>query len=200
MSEWKLVGKPALIVIHMQYGITHEAGGVASFGHARATRESGIIFRHQSLLKAFRAKQLPVIYINAVTDPKTIFPAYGKFWPTLKTTKANLPNTEDVKVIPELAPLPGEQVLANWPFGMFTGSSLGKILKDERVKTLVLAGVATEMAILAAVLQAADLFYNIIVPSDACTSANLKAHDATLNWIIPPMALVTTTEDLLSHL
>lgn len=200
MSEWELVGKPALILIHMQYGITHEAGGVACFGHAKATRESGIISRHQSLLKAFRAKNLPVIYVNAVTAPNTLFPAYGKFWPTLKTTKANLPGTKDVEVIPELTPLPGEPVLANWPFGMFTGSNLEKILKDKEVETLALAGVATEMAILAAVLQAADLFYNVIVLRDACTSANLKAHDAAMNWIIPPMALVTTTEDLLAHL
>jgi hypothetical protein len=70
MSEWNMVGKPGLILIHMQHAITHEAGRVAFLGHAKATRESGILYRQQALLKAFRAKKLPVIYVNAVTDPK----------------------------------------------------------------------------------------------------------------------------------
>jgi nicotinamidase-related amidase len=200
MSEWKMVGKPALILIHMQHGITHESGGVASFGHAKATRESGIIPRQQALLKAFRSKKLPVIYVNAVTDPKAKLPVYGKFWPAIQKTGANLPGSKDVEVIPELAPLPGEPVLGNFPFGMFTGSNLEKVLRENKVETLVLVGVATDMAVLTAVLQAADLYYNMIVPSDASTSANAKAHDAAMNMMIPAMALVTTTEDVLAHL
>jgi nicotinamidase-related amidase len=200
MNEWKMVGKPALIIIHMQHGITHEAGTVAFLGHAKATRESGIISRQQALLKAFRAKKLPVIYVNAVTDPKRKFPVYGKFWPAIQKTGANLPGTKDVEVIPELAPLPGEPVLSNWVFGIFSNSNLEKVLKDFGVETLVLVGVATDMAVLTAVLQASDLLYNLIVPSDASISANPKAHDAVMNLIITPMALVTTTEDVLAHL
>jgi len=200
MSEWKMVGKPALILIHMQHGITHESGGVASFGHAKATRESGIIPRQQALLKGFRAKKLPVIYVNAVTDTKAVLSPYGKFYPAIKSTGANLPGTKDVEVIPELAPLLGEPVLSNWIFGIFSNSGLEKILKENGVTTLVMVGVATDMAVLTSVLQAADLGYNLIVPSDASTSANPKAHDVAMNMMIPPMALVTTTEDVLAHL
>jgi len=58
MSEWKLVGKPALILIHMQHAITHPEGTLAFLGHAKATRESGIIPRQQALLNAFREKKL----------------------------------------------------------------------------------------------------------------------------------------------
>lgn len=200
MNEWKMVGKPALIIIHMQHGITHEAGTVAFFGHAKATRESGIIPRQQALLKAFRDKKLPVIYVNAVTDPKSKFPVYGKFWPSIQKTGANLPGTKDVEVIPELAPLPEEPVLSNWVFGIFSNSNLEKVLKDFGVETLVLVGVATDMAVLTAVLQASDLLYNLIVPSDASISANPKAHDAAMDLMFPAMALVTTTEDVLAHL
>lgn len=200
MGEWKMVGKPALILIHMQHAITDESGAVAFLGHAKATRESGIILRQQALLKTFRAKKLPVVYVNAVTDPNSVCPAYGKFWSAFKKVKANLPGSKDVEVISELAPLHGEPVLGNWPFGIFTNSNLDKVLKDNKAETLVLAGVATDMAILAAVLQAADLFYNLIVLSDASTSANPKAHDAAMNLMIPAMALVTTTDDILAHL
>ena len=198
-DEWTMVGKPALVFIHMQFGITDERGTVAFLGHAKATRESGIIARQQALLKAFRAKKLPVIFVNAVTDPKTRVPAYGKFWPGIKKTGANLPGSKDVEVIPELAPLPGEPVLGNWAFGMFSNNNLDKVLKDLGVETLVLAGVATDMAVLSAVYQASDLFYNLIVPSDASTSASPKFHEAAIE-MISVMTLVTTTEDVIAHL
>jgi nicotinamidase-related amidase len=200
MSEWKMVGKPALILIHMQHAITDESGAVAFLGHARATRESGIIPRQQALLKAFREKKFPVIYVNAVTDPNTKFPVYGKFWPAIKKTGANLPGSKDIEVISELAPLPGEPVLGNWAFGIFSNNNLEEVLKDLGVETLVLVGVATDMAVLTAVFQASDLFYNLIVPSDACTAANSQAHDVAMNLMIPGMALVTTTEDVIVHL
>jgi nicotinamidase-related amidase len=200
MSEWKMVGKPALILIHMQHAITHEAGRVAFLGHAKATRESGILLHQQALLKAFRAKKLPVIYVNAVTDPKATLSPYGKFYPAIKTSGVNLPGTEDIEVIAEVAPQPGEPVLGNWIFGMFSNSGLEKMLKEKGVTTLVLAGVATDMAVLTSVLQAADLGYNLIVPSDASTSANPKAHDVAMNIMIPAMALVTPTDDIIAHL
>ena len=199
MTEWKLVGKPALILIHMQHAITHPEGTVAFLGHAKATRESGIIPRQQALLNAFREKKLPVIYVNAVTDPKSKFPVYGRFWGGIQKTGANLPGSKDIEVIPELAPLPGEPVLGNWVFGMFTNNNLEQVLKDQGLETLVLVGVATDMAVLAAVFQASDLLYNLIVPSDASTSANPKFHEAAIE-MIDAIALVTTTEDVIAHL
>jgi len=200
MRDWTMIGKPALILIHMQHAITSEAGKLAFLGHAKATRESGIINRQQALLKAFRAKGLPVIYVNAVHKPTSKLPVYGKFWSVMQNMEANLPNSRDIEAIPELAPLPAERVLGNFPFGMFTGSDLDKVLRDEKVETLVLTGVATDMAVLTAVIQAADLYYNIIVPSDASTSASLEAHNAVINLMMPAMALVTPTDDVLAHL
>jgi nicotinamidase-related amidase len=199
-TEWQMAGKPALIIIHMQYGIVNEGGTVAFLGHAKATKESGIIPRQQALLKAFRDKKLPVIYVNAVTDPNSVIPAYGRFWGAFKKVKANMPNTKDVEVIPELAPQPGEPVMANWPFGTFTGNNLDKVLKEMKVETVVLVGVATDMAVLSGVIQASDLLLNVIVPSDASTSASKPAHEAAMNLMIPAMALVTTTDDVLAHL
>jgi len=200
MTEWQLAGKPALILIHMQHGITHEDGGCAPFGHARATRASGVIGRQQALLARFREKGLPVVFINAITGETPRVPSYGRFWPSLQTFGANMPGSKDLEVIPELAPGPEEPVLFNWPFGIFTGTNLQQRLQELKVETLVMVGVATEMAVLASIMQAADLFYSIIVPSDASTSANPTAHDVVMNMVIPPLALATTTDEVLARL
>jgi len=198
MSEWKMVGKPALVLIHMQHGITHPEGKVAFLGHAKATRESGIIGRQQLLLEAFRKKKLPVVFVNAIT-PDTKWPAYGRFWEGIQKHRANLPGTKDLEVIQELAPAPGEPLLFNWPFGIFTGNNLREVLDKLGVETLVLVGVATDMAVLTAVFQASDMLYNVIVPSDTCTSATPKFHEAAIE-MIDAVALVTTTKDVIAHL
>lgn len=51
-----------------------------------------------------------------------------------------------------------------------------------------------------AVIQCADMFYKVIVPSDASIDANLALHDIAMNTVIPAMALVTTTDDVIAHL
>jgi nicotinamidase-related amidase len=201
MSNWEIKGKPALILIHMQNAIASEDGAVAFFGHAKAGKEAGIIPRQQALLKAFRQKKFPVIYVSAVHDPNPTFPAYGKFWESLKSLKGtNLAGSKDTEVIPELAPQPGEPVLGNWPINVFSNSGLGKVLKDSGAETLVLAGLATDIAVFTAAVQSSELGYSVIVPSDASASAKARAHEVVMNDMLPGMALVTTTEDVLAHL
>ena len=205
MSEWQMVGKPALVLIHMQQSITDEQGKVAFLGHAKATTDSGIIPKQQALLKAFRAKGLPVIYVNSV-HPEGAgdkMSPYGKFYGLVKKMDVNLAGSADVEVRSGLEPFPGEPVIGNFMFGIFTGNtggSLKQILDENGVDTLVLAGVATGMAVMTAVIQAADMFYKLIVPSDASTDANQQIHDVAMNMIIPAMALVTSTDDVIAHL
>ena len=200
MSDWKIVGKPALILIHMQHAICDLNGAVARVGHAKAAHESGILPRQQALLSAFREKGLPVIYVNAITDRTKLdcAPVLGRFWSTV-TGGINMPGSKDVEVISEVAPRPDEPVLGNFPFSMFANNDLHERLQEMGVRTLVLAGVATDMAVLASCWQASDLYYNLVVPSDASTGANQPSQDAALK-MINAIAMVTPTDDVIAHL
>lgn len=200
MSDWKIVGKPALIMLHMQYAICDPGGRVAHVGHAKATHESGILPNQQALLKAFRERKLPVIYVNAVTDTSKASqaPVLGRFWPTV-TGGVNLPNTKDIEVIKEVAPAPGELVIGNFPFSMFANNNLDKVLKDLGVQTLVLAGVATDMVVIASAWDASDRYYNLVVPSDASAGANKASCDAALA-MINNIAMVCPTVDVVARL
>jgi len=199
LTDWKIIGKPALVLIHMQHAICDPEGAVARVGHAKAAHESGILPRQQALLSAFRDRNLPVIYVNAVTDTSKLgaAPVLGRFWSTV-TGGINMPHSKDVEVISEVAPRPGEPVIGNFPFSMFANNDLDKMLKDLNVQTLVLAGVATDMAVLASCWQAADLLYNVVVPSDASTGANYASQEAAMK-MIAAIAMVTPTDDVIAH-
>ena len=204
MEDWTMQGKPALILIHMQHAITDPEGRVAHL-HSKATWESGIIPKQQALLKAFREKGLPVVYVNSThpLDAAEKMSPYGRFFNVIRNSRTNEPGTKDVEVLSAVANLPGEPVIGNFMFGIFsgnTGGDLKEILAETGADILVLCGVATGMAVMTGVVQAADMFYKVIVPSDASIDANQQIHDVAMNMIIPAMALVTTTDDVIAHL
>jgi nicotinamidase-related amidase len=188
----------------MQHAITDPEGRVA-FLHAKATWESGIIPRQQALLQAFRERGLPVVYVNSMhpADAAERMSPYGTFYQVIKKNRMNEPGSKDIEVLSAVAPRPGEPVLGNFMFGIFsnnTGADLKQVLEDAGADTLVLCGVATGMAVMTAVIQCADMFYKVIVPSDASIDADQALHDIALSKVIPAMALVTTTDDVIAHL
>jgi nicotinamidase-related amidase len=200
MAEWQMVGKPALLLVHMQQAIVKVGSPLDGLGHSRATAESGIIPRQQALLKAFRDKGLPVVDVNAHTPLDTKYPVYGRFWPFIEKTKVNVLGTRDVEVVEELAPRVGEPLFYNWPFGIFQGNELESYLRDQKIDTIVLVGVATGMAVGTAAFALADRLYNLIVPEDASTDGNQELHESVFKSMIPAIALVTTTDDVIAHL
>jgi nicotinamidase-related amidase len=201
MAEWQLVGKPALVIIHMQNAVIKTPSPFEILGHGRAAYEDGVVDKIQGLVKAFRAKGLPVIFMVACTPPDTKFPAYGMFWMGVKGSNANYKDTWDTQVIEELTPAPGEPVFYNWPFNIFMGGSqVEQYLVEQGIETVVLSGVATGMSVGTAAFALADRFYNLIVPSDTTTDGNKDLHNAIITGMIPAIGLVTTADDVIAHL
>ena len=128
----------------------------------------------QALLKVFRAKKLPVIYVNVnnPVSPADKYPVYGTMCEFMRKQaemrRMGDDNLKRVDVIPELAPLPGEPVLFNWFLGAFTHSGLEETLKACGINTIVFFGMALHVAVFNATVQAVDLSYSVIVPQDAC--------------------------------
>jgi nicotinamidase-related amidase len=212
MSDWKMHGKPALLILHMRPALKEV--------EAEALKKTGIIPRQQALLKAFRSKKLPVIYVNDKPFPLNgdlHFPVYGNLWERFAKTEfishekmtevmpelAPEPFTsseEMTKVMPELAPQPGEPVLLSWPFDPFNESGLDQALKLYGVQTLVMVGFASYGGVYGALQVAADLYYSIIIPKDASAGPSDEANQAFMETIAPMNALVTTTDDVIAHL
>jgi ureidoacrylate peracid hydrolase len=200
MSEWSVAGKAALLVVHMQNAVIKTPSPLEVLGHGKAAYEDGVVANLEELVKAFRDKGLPVIYCVAYTDPDTKFPVYGGFWPGVKESKANYMGTWDVQIIEELAPAQGEPIFYNWPFNVFENTGLDEYLKEQGVDTVVLTGVATGMSVGTAAWAIAERFYNLIVVADASTDANRELHKAVMNWTLPAIGLVTSTDDVIAHL
>jgi nicotinamidase-related amidase len=200
VSDWMMVGKPALLIVHMQNAVVKTPSPLEAMGHGKAAHEEGVIARIQDLVAAFRGRGLPVVYCVAHTPPDTKFAAYGGFWEGSRHLDVNRLGTWDTEIIPELAPAPGEPIFYNWPFNVFEGTGLQEHLKSLRVDTVVLTGVATGMSVGTAAWALAERFYNLVVPADASTDGNSAVHRMVVESILPAIGLVTTTEDVIAHL
>ena len=202
MDEWKMSGKPALVILHMQQGIVGKRCNIP--GLHEEVHKTGIIPRQQALLRAFRDRKLPVIYVSALhvtsqQNPAGVLPAYVEIFRHMEATQ---PSPDNLETIPELAPEPDEPVLINWVIGAFNNSGLEQVLTTHCVETLVLAGCATHIVVYATALQAVDRLYSVIITRDACTSSqsHAKAEEVVLDMMGPTIALVTSTEDVIAHL
>jgi nicotinamidase-related amidase len=194
MKEWNVIGKPALLILHMQQGMLTRGSD-----RRKSVEDSGIIPNQQSLLQTFREKKLPIIFVNVMRRPPVTdnLPIYGRVWVEASSLKVD---PAEMMVIPELTPLPGEPVLINLPVAAFNNSGLENMLRLYRVETLVLAGYATNGVVYGTTVGAADRFFNVIVPRDASTSASAEAHRVVMDIMAPSYALVTTTRDSINHL
>jgi nicotinamidase-related amidase len=74
------------------------------------------------------------------------------------------------EIVPELAPLPGEQRVVKRRFSAFLGTPLDLVLRRLGITTLVLAGTQYPNCIRATAVDALSLDYQVIVVTDACSA------------------------------
>ena len=65
-------------------------------------------------------------------------------------------------------------------FSPFHSTDLQRQLRKRGVDSLVITGAETDMCVLAAVLDAVDLGYRVVIPVDALCSSSDEMHDALL--------------------
>jgi nicotinamidase-related amidase len=122
--------------------------------------------RARELLAFFRQKNLLVVHIQHVaTRPGAIF---------------FQPDTEGVKIHPNVEPLPEEVIFQkNYP-NSFRGTPLLEYLRDQKVDHLVVCGMMTHMCVDATVRAAFDDNFNVTVVHEACATRTLTFQDQTI--------------------
>ena len=215
MREWKMEGKPALVLLHYQEGIIGKGEWIQGwFEPAKeACIKSGMFENTKALLDAFREKNLPVVFVNAIPNPIGKLPKYGYLNDKNREHYCSDPLVENkelaagLAVMPEMERRPNEPVLYNWLLAGFTHS----YLRSQGVETLVLCGFALNSVVYHTAVQATDLWYNCIFPSD--TSAVYMPRKpgekpdidevvtkVFLEEIVPSICLVTPAADVIAHL
>lgn len=180
-------GKTALVLIDLQKGVLsmplqpHDAQAVVDRGVALAQAVA-------------RAGGL-VVNVNVAFAPDLSDRATGR----TDAPAGGAPAADFAALHPAVAALEAVAVTKR-QWGAFHGTALDDLLRRRGVRTVALAGVATNFGVEQTAREAWQHDYSVVVVHDACTSFSPEMHDFALTAILPRIARVRSTDDMLQAL
>jgi len=119
----------------------------------------------------------------------------------LKTKPAFLVSSEIAQIVPPLRPLETEVLIDKITMSAFEGTYLNIALRDLRMQSVAIAGIALEVGIEPTVRHALDLNYIPIVISDLCGSRTEELHRRSIESLQSTgEVFVVSSQDLIPYL
>lgn len=179
----------ALVLIDLQNGI------VAM--DVKPQPSSDVVARSRRLADAFRAAGAPVVLV-------TVGHIDGKdaLAPTLDTPPAAAakPPAGWSDVVAEMNAQPSDLRIMKRQWGAFYGTELDLQLRRRGIRTIVLAGISTNVGVESTARDAFERGYDQVFVTDAMASPAAEAHANTLKYTFPRMGRQRSTEEVLAAL
>ena len=191
----------ALIVIDMQRDFIEDGGFGATLGNDVAPLQA-IVPTTAKLIAAARKAGLPVIHTRECHAPdlSDCPPAKRERGsPSLRIGdpgpmgRVLISGEPGAGIVPKLAPIAGELVLDKPGKGAFYATPLGEHLAELGTKTLIFAGVTTEVCVQTTMREANDRGFECLLAEDATESYFPAFKAATLDMIRAQGAIVGWT-------
>ena len=193
--------RTALVVVHMAKGVAGPVDTPFNRLFRQRAERKGVIGIQVRLLDGFRSAKAKVVYTLVTYQPG--LPGVRPNSPLFRTLVESptlLQGTPAVEVIDDVAPRPDEPVVRGQGASGFDGTALDTILRVAGVDTLVLVGIATDVAVESTARAASDLQYRTIVVSDACQADSDDAHVRALDVLQKWFSETPTADEVLTAL
>jgi biuret amidohydrolase len=193
--------KTALILVHMVQGVAGNVDTPFNRIFRRRAEEAGVINVQLRLLGDFRRAKARVIY-TAVTYQQGLpgVSPSSPLWRTLFDCVCLMEGTPAVELLDELDRRPDEPIVRGQAANGFDRTILDTVLRVAGVDTVVLAGIATDVAVESTARAASDLGYRTIVVSDGCIAGTDDAHAHSLDAIQKWFGETPTADEVLNAL
>lgn len=186
--------RPALLLIDLENDIVKgklaPPDAAQTFGPA--------IANCRRLLDAARARGVPVVFTRIAFRPG--YADANPHSPARRLGNVLLVDTWGTEIVDELRPLPTEIVITKKRASAFFGSELDLVLRGLGVRSVVLAGGATNRAVESTARDAHAYDYEVVVVGDACAAMKPEFHEPSLRSIAEFFGSVCTTDEVLAGL
>ncbi|MFF3016135.1 cysteine hydrolase [Streptomyces sp. NPDC057939] len=190
----------ALLTVECQNGVVGEESALPEL--AKEARDSGMLGRVAALADAARAAGVQVVHAVAERRPDgrgananaRLFRAAGKL-PVRQLT-----GTGAVEIAPPIVVAEQDLVVRRLHgLSPMAGTDLDALLRNLGVRTLVVTGVSSNIAIPNTVFDAVNLGYRVVVPADAIAGVPASCTAEVIRNSLVLVASVVTTDDLLEQ-
>lgn len=191
----------ALIIQDMQNDVVIEGGAFAASGSPAHCRQQNAIPNIARLAARCRALGVPVIHVWFVrrADARDMT-LNAPLFENAVDSNALVEGTWGAAPAAGLEPHPEDHIVRKARMSAWEGTSLERILKAEGRDILIETGAWTNMSIEHTARTGADKGYVMIIPEDGCSTMNADWHNASINYAMQNVALVTKTDEVLAAL
>ena len=188
----------ALLVVDMQNDFCAEGGYVSKLGRD-VTACQRIVPQLEALVAGARLSGVPVIWIRADYEAEKV-PEPMRLRQTQmgRGLSCCIPGSWGAEPF-ALRSQAGEAVVTKHSYSAFIGTDLDATLRGMGVRSLVVAGVQTNVCIESTIRDAHSLGYYLIVPRDGVASHMAYEHEATLRNVAFLFGDVVDSAELLGH-
>lgn len=178
----------ALVLIDLQYGIV---------GMNLAPRSgTDVVSKAAQLAGAFRAIKSLVVLVNVTNlpDGRDALQPLADAVPAPGGAKADNWAT----IVAELDAQPDDLRITKRQWGAFYGTELDLQLRRRGIKTIVMAGLSTNVGVESTARDAFERAYEQVFVEDAMGSPSAEAHANTVKYTFPRIGRTRTTQEVLA--
>lgn len=188
----------ALLVIDMQNGFLEDGGSMAAVGMPTAELRPALA-GCKTLVEAARAAGVPVIYTRYVYMPDYsdagLLPT--ELMPAMKEVGSLTAGSWDAEIVDDLKPRTGDIIIDKSRPSSFYGTRLEPVLTNLGIRSLVIAGVTTNICVETTARDAGQRDYRVHVIRDATAEFDPARHEHALTTIGFVFGWVDTVQDVL---
>lgn len=187
--------KTLLLTIDFINDIVHPEGRIPRC--APMVAEQKVIANTNAALVWAREQHFTVAHVKVGFPPGYAnCPSHSPLFGAAAAHEALLLDSWGTAFHSELQVVPGDFIVTKPRVSIFYNTNLDSLLRAQRIESVILTGVSTDMAIESAVREAHDRDYQVYVLSDCCAATTPVAHTQTLSGAVSHLSSVLTLAQL----
>jgi len=184
--------RTALVIQDLQNDVISEGGAFAESGSPAHAKEQNVVANVADLAAACRAKGVPVIHVWYIVEPGAPGLALNApLFNGVKDANAMVRGTWGAAPADGIEPQEGDLVVEKTRMSGWQGTNLQNLLMGLGRDTVIVTGAWTNMSVEHSARTGADMGYNMVVPEDGCSTMNAEWHDASINYALQNVCVVT---------
>jgi gluconolactonase len=191
----------AMIIQDLQNDVIMEGGAFAESGAPAHAREQRVVDNVRRLAEVARARGVVIIHVWFIVEqgaPGVTLNA--PLFEGLVDSKAMVRGSWGAAPVSGLEPRAGDFIVEKMRMSAWEGTRLETILKATGRDMIINTGAWTNMSVEHTARTGADKGYYMIVPEDCCSTMNADWHNASVNFALQYVSVVTNTDTIIKAL
>jgi gluconolactonase len=191
----------AMIIQDLQNDVVMDGGAFADSGSPAHARQQRVVDNVRRLAEAARARGVIVIHVWFIVEPGAAgITLNAPLFEGVLDSNALVRGTWGAAPVPGLEPRAGDFVVEKMRMSAWEGTRLETILKAMGRDVIINTGAWTNMSVEHTARTGADKGCFMIVPEDCCSTMNADWHNASINFALQNVAVVTNADAVIKAL